>query len=115
MPAFIIFTVIIVVVVLVAKSIHDAQRAGAGQQPSTARPSAPPRPSRRPPRVQSRPRRPAKPIDEEALAEHVSKLRDAIQADLVTTEEAVASICRFTDGVLSEEAARELLRRQGAA
>ncbi|HVL98552.1 MAG TPA: hypothetical protein VM324_04590 [Egibacteraceae bacterium] len=57
----------------------------------------------------------AKPIDEEGLAEHVAKLRDAIGAGLVTTDEAVASICRFTNGVLSEEAARELLRRQGAA
>ncbi|HVM15117.1 MAG TPA: hypothetical protein VM287_12430 [Egibacteraceae bacterium] len=115
MPAFIILTVIIVVVVLVAKSIHDAQSGTAQQQPSATRPSAPPRPSRRPARSQPRPRRPVKPIDEEALAEHVSKLRDAIQADLVTTEEAVASICRFADGVLSDEAARELLRRQGAA
>lgn len=114
MPAFIILTVIIVVVVLVAKSIHDAQKGAAGGPQRAPRPSpAPPLPSRRPARPQAR--RPAKPVDEDALAEHVSKLRGAIQADLVTTEEAVASICRFTDGVLSEEAARQLLRHQGAA
>lgn len=113
MPAFIILTVIIVVVVLVAKSIHDAQAGASGEKPAAADPPGPTHPSRLPARPQTR--RPAKPVDEEALAEHVRKLRGAIQANLVTTEEAVASICRFTDGVLSEEAARELLRRQGAA
>lgn len=113
MPAFILLTVIIVVVVLVAKSIHDARQD----------PHAPPRPARQPrqrtplprPQPRPRPRRVTKPIDEAALAEHVSKLHDAIGAGLVSTDEAVASICRFTDGALSEEAARELIRRKGAA
>lgn len=110
MPIFIVLTIIIVVVVLIAKSIHDAR-----QDPEAAlRPAREPRPARTP-RPHPRPRRPTKPIDEAALAEHVTKLREAIAAGLVTTDEAVASICRFTEGVLSEDAARELLRRQGAA
>lgn len=108
---FILLTIIIVVVVLVAKSIRDAQQGGSAE--STARRES--RAPRAPARSQPRPRRPHKPVDEEALAQHVAKLREAIGAGLVTTEEAVASVCRFTDGVLSEEAARELLRRQGAA
>lgn len=111
MPAFILLTIIIVVVVLVAKSIHDA-RQGAGSEPVA---SAEPRPLRPRPQPRARSRRGAKPVDEQALAEHVTKLRDAIGEGLITTDDAVASICRFTDGVLSEEAARELLRRQGAA
>lgn len=110
MPIFIVLTVIIVVVVLIAKSIHDARHDPEG----TPRPAREPRPARAP-RPQPRPRRPTKPVDEAALAEHVAKLREAIAAGLVTTEEAVASICRFTEGALSEDAARELLRRQGAA
>lgn len=108
---FIVLTIIIVVVVLVAKAIRDAQQGGPADAPS---PRAS-RPTRAPARSQPRPRRPSKPVDEEALAQHVAKLREAIGAGLVTTDEAVASVCRFTDGVLSEEAARELLRRQGAA
>lgn len=111
MPAFILLTVIIVVVVLVAKSVHDARQAS----PGLSRPAREPRPPRPQARPRPTPRRPTKPVDEAALAEHVSKLRDAIGAGLVTTDEAVASICRFTEGNLSEEAARELLRRQGAA
>ncbi|MEX0657603.1 MAG: hypothetical protein WD080_00565 [Egibacteraceae bacterium] len=113
MPIFIVLTVIIVVVVLIAKSIHDARH-----DPEAPRPAREPRPARAPrpqPRARPKPRRPTKPVDEAALAEHVTKLREAIAADLVTTEEAVASICRFTEGALSEDAARELLRRQGAA
>lgn len=108
---FILLTIIIVVVVLVAKSIRDAQQGRTAESTARREPRAP----RAPARSQPRPRRPHKPVDEEALAQHVAKLREAIGAGLVTTEEAVASVCRFTDGVLSEEAARELLRRQGAA
>lgn len=111
MPAFILLTVIIVVVVLVAKSIHDARQDPHG----VPRPTREPRTRPTVPRPHPRPRRVTKPVDEAALAEHVSKLRDAISAGLVTTDEAVASVCRFTDGALSEEAARELIRRQGAA
>lgn len=113
MPIFIVLTVIIVVVVLIAKSIHDARH----DPEAASRPAREPRPARAPrPQTRTpRPRRPTKPVDEAALAEHVTKLREAIAAGLVTTDEAVASICRFTEGALSEDAARELLRRQGAA
>lgn len=109
MPAFIVLTVIVVVVVLIAKSIHDAGASGGRERDSA--PS--PRPLR--PRPQPRVRRPTRPLNEEALAEHVAKLRDAIGAGLISIDDAAASICRFTEGLLSEEAARELLRRQGAA
>lgn len=112
MPAFIILTVVIVVVVLIAKSVHDAQQGRASEQPS---PPPPARATPRPAREQRRARSAAKPVDEAALAEHVRKLQQAVREDLVTSDEAVASICRFTDGALSEEAARELLHRQGAS
>lgn len=110
---FIVLTIIIVVVLLVAKAIRDAQQ-GPSAQPASPRE---PRPTRMQSRSQPRPRRSPKPepVDEEALAQHVTKLREAIGAGLITTDEAVASVCRFTDGVLSEEAARELLRHRGAA
>lgn len=112
MPAFIILTVVIVVVVLIAKSVHDAQQGRESEQPSTPPPTRTPH---RPARDQRRARPAPKPVDEAALAEHVRKLQQAIREELVTSDEAVGSICRFTDGALSEEAARELLHRQGAS
>lgn len=112
MAAFILLTIIVVVVVLVAKAVHEAQRTDTPESATVAKPRtlrSQHRPARRRPQASS------PPVDEQALAEHVRKLQEAIGGGLVTTDEAVASICRSTHGVLSEEAARELLRRRGAA
>lgn len=110
MPGFMIFIVIVVVVLLLLKSVHDAQQgkssAGASPSPPEPQPRARPRP---------RPRRKAKPIDEDKLADHVGKLREAVEGGLITTDEAVASIVRFTEGGLSEDAARQLLHQRDAA
>lgn len=107
MPAVILLVILLVVAVLVVKTLRDARRPA----PRSEAPSpAPPRPRPRPRPARSQPQ-----VDEAALAEHVRKLRDAVGQGLVSMDDAVASICRATDGALSEEAARELLRRQGAA
>lgn len=111
---FLVVLVIAIVVLLVAKSLYDAHQLKAAQDddaPSTPM-AAPdrPRPARPRPRRRSLPQ-----IDEEALAEHVAKLRSAVNAGLVTEEEAVASIVRHADGALSEDAARQLLADRDAA
>jgi hypothetical protein len=111
MPALVLLIVVIAVVLLLAKSFHDAQQArGEGGEPASARPA--PEPRRRP--SMSRPRRRLV-IDEEKLADHAAKLRKAVEAGLVTSDEAVASIVRQTDGQLGEEAARQLLNIRDAA
>jgi hypothetical protein len=108
------FVVLLIVLAAIAfllyKSVQDArERAGdVGGEPRPPRPE-PRRPAPRPrPRPRARQRKPQ--IDEEALAEHVAKLRDAIQTDLISLDEAVASVIRQTDGALSEDAARKLLQ-----
>lgn len=108
MPGFMLFIVIVVVVLLLLKSVHDAQQGKAGGGQPTPQPDPKPRP-------RARPRRKPKPIDETKLADHVAKLREAVDGGLITTEEAVASIVRFTEGTLSEDAARQLLRHRDAA
>jgi hypothetical protein len=108
MPTILLLIVLIIVVALLAKSFHDAQRQSTTPRPRTR--SAP-----RPRMPRPRPRRQAKPIDQAKLAEHVKKLRSAVDADLISREEAVASIIRHTDGQLSEEAAAALLRSHDAA
>lgn len=112
MSAFIVMIVIIVIVVLIAKSVYDAQQARSNeatqprpQQVGHHRPDRRPRPRDEPPVS----------VDEGALADHVAKLGEAVSEGLISMDEATASVVRFTDGQLSEEAAAELLRRQDAA
>lgn len=112
MPGFMLFIVIVVVVLLLLKSVHDAQQ---GKSSGGASPSPPEPQPRARPRPRPRPRRKAKPIDEDKLADHVGKLREAVEGGLITTDEAVASIVRFTEGGLSEDAARQLLHQRDAA
>lgn len=96
-----------VIAFLLYKSVQDARAradGGTGHQTTTQtrRPSPKPRP-----RPRARPRKPK--VDEEALGEHVAKLRQAVDTDLISLDEAVASVVRQTDGALSEDAARKLL------
>jgi hypothetical protein len=112
MPTIVLLIIFIVVVILLAKSFQSAQASQGGRrQPSvprirTRQPAKPRKP---------RPRRPAKPIDQAKLTEHVQKLRLAVDNDLISTEEAVASIVRHTEGQLSEDAAAQLLRSRDPA
>ncbi len=115
MAAVLLLIVLLIIVVLLVRSFQQA-RARAGEdstsaEPATPSPARPPRQRRQP-----RARREPKPqIDEQALAEHVRKLREAVDADLISVEEAVASVLRYTDGAISEEAARKMLRSDEAA
>lgn len=96
-----------VIAFLLYKSVQDARARAEGGP--VARPAPEPRrPMPKPrPRPKARQRKPK--IDEAALAEHVAKLRQAVDTDLISMEEAVASVIRQTDGALSEDAARKLL------
>jgi hypothetical protein len=121
MAQAILLLVLLVVAFLLVKSVLDAQQrarggnGGAADRPGRARrwttgasspvPSAPSRPRARP-----RTRKPLKPVDEAKLTEHVAKLREAVEQDLISLDEAVASVVRHTDGQLSDEAARRLLQ-----
>jgi hypothetical protein len=111
MSALVLTLVLAIVVFLLVKSVLDAQRAKTREQrPVAATRSAPPRP-----RARHRPRKAARPVDERALADHVLKLREAVDEGLISVDEAVASVVRHTEGQLSDEAARRLLREDGAA
>jgi hypothetical protein len=112
MHVVVLLIVLAVIAFLLYKSVQDARERAAGGDGAPA--PRPPRPEpRRPaPRPRGRPRaRQRKPqIDEEALAEHVAKLKQAVATDLISLDEAVASVIRQTEGALSEEAARKLLQ-----
>jgi hypothetical protein len=112
MAVVVLLIVLAVIAFLLYQSVQDARRrAEAGGAPARPEPRrAPPKPK---PRPKPRPRKVK--VDEKALAEHVAKLRDAIANDLISTEEAVASIVRQTDGAIGEEAARKLLAQGPSA
>jgi hypothetical protein len=111
MAYLVLLIVLVVIAYLLYQSVQDARRraAGGGAPPpreSTSRRAAPkPRREPRPPKTK---------VDQEALSAHVEKLRDAIANDLISMDEAVASVVRQTDGAVSTDAARKLLR-QGPA
>ena len=116
MPIVVLLIVLAVIAFLLYKSVQDARH----QQDGAARPAAAgqvPSPSRtRPrPRPRARARRPKPKVDEEALAAHVAKLREAVGSGLISMGEAVGSVVRQTDGALGEEAARKLLEQDDAA
>jgi hypothetical protein len=115
MHVVVLLIVLAVIAFLLYKSVQDARERAAGG--GTDEPRMPrPEPRRPSPRPRSRPRgRQRKPqIDEEALAEHVAKLREAVRTDLISLDEAVASVIRQTEGALSEEAARKLLQENAS-
>ncbi|QBI21736.1 hypothetical protein ER308_20695 [Egibacter rhizosphaerae] len=118
MQAILMLTIVLVIVLLVALFVYDAKRSRGGEQePAEEEPDAPPRGSPTPP-----PAPPAEdpspapgresarsPVDAEALATHVRKLRRAVDAELVSRDEAVESILRQSGDRLSPEAATRLL------
>lgn len=119
MAYFILVLVIASVGFLIYKAVQDA-RANADGTGTPARREPRPRaanPLREPPAAreprQPRQRRPKKtpkpPIDQAALKAHVAKLREAVAGDLISRDEAVASIIRHTDGAVGEPDARKLL------
>lgn len=112
MPVVVLVIVLTVIVLLLYKSVQDARHRQEGGEPASAT-SAEPR--RTPARPKPRPRRAKPKVDEEALAAHVVKLREAIDGGLIDVDEAVASVLRQTDGAIGEDAARKLLQQDDAA
>lgn len=114
MPVALLLVIVVLITFLVLKSLQDSKGRSSGPDQSTegASPAAG-RYSRLRRRGsdpgQSGPKPSAPAIDQDALAAHVAKLRAAVAADLISDEEAVASVLRQTKGGLSEEAARRLL------
>lgn len=112
MPVVVLFIVLAVIVFLLAKSLQDAKRQqGGGTVPNPLRVPNPA--ATKPPRQRARRRQPA--LDEETLAAHVSKLKEAVTTGLVSVDDAVDSIVRQTDGVIGPDAARKLLQHDDAA
>jgi flagellar biosynthesis/type III secretory pathway M-ring protein FliF/YscJ len=113
MVPLVLLVVLLVIGFLLYQSVQDARRRADG--------GADPAPQERPKarRAAPKPREKPKPkprkvkVDEEALEAHVEKLRSAIANDLISMDEAVASVVRQTDGAVGEDAARKLLT-QGA-
>lgn len=110
--SIILLIIVLVLVFLLVKSLQDARARAAASSSQTS--------SKRPRRTRAsregRSRQPAaKPIDQDALAAHVAKLREAVASDLISFDEAAASVVRHTDGALSEEAARKMLETDEAA
>lgn len=97
-PVIVLLIVVVVAVVLLRSPSLRRPRQLRGATPSSDR--------RRHPSARSH-----APIDRERLALHVRKLHEAVDQRLISDEEAIASIVRQTDGQLSAEAARQLLRR----
>jgi hypothetical protein len=113
MQYLVLIIVLGVIAFLLYKSVQDARERAAGTAP--ARPPAEPRamPAPKPrskPKPRPKPRQRKPKVDQEALAAHVAKLREAVDGDLISMDEAVASVVRQTDGALSEDAARKLLK-----
>lgn len=113
MPGVVLLIIILVVAFLVLKSVHDARTRGAEGSAEEGGGEAAPamragrgerRAGRRPSRERSAP-----PVDHEALTAHVTKLREAVAAGLISADEAAASVVRQSEGQLSDEAARKLL------
>ncbi len=108
MVPLVLLVVLVVIGFLLYQSVQDARRRADGGDPV-------PRERPTPRRAAPKPREKAKPkprkvkVDEEALGLHVAKLRDAIEHDLISMDEAVASVVRQTDGAVGEDAARKLL------
>lgn len=116
MWGLVLLVVVVAVALLLARAVHNAQQARSSMRDTSVsgragHTGAPPeRRGTTPP-----PRPGSAPDDQDAFAEHVRKLRQAVADDLITSDEAVGSIVRFTNGSWSEEAAAELLRRRDAA
>lgn len=111
MPAVVLLIILLLVAFLLLKSFQDAKTRGAesdaGEKPGSSHPSRARR--RLPRRSREDPAPSAPPIDQEALAAHVTKLREAITKGLISNDEAAASVVRYTEGGLSDDAARKLL------
>lgn len=114
MPVALLLVIVVLITFLVLKSLQDAKgrssdpdQSAEGTSPAAGRASRLRR--RGPGQGPSAPQPSAPTIDQDALAAHVAKLRAAVAADLISDEEAVASVLRQTKGGLSEEAARRLL------
>lgn len=131
MPQIILLVTIVVVLVVVWLVIREALRAGTARGGSSAPPAQPepPEPSqqKRPPEDRatgkqrpgrSRSEAPApspEPTPDlgdpgvEELASHVKELRRAVDEDLISRDEAIASIVRYGQGQITDGVAARLL------
>lgn len=113
MTVVVLLVILAVIAFLLVRSIQDARRHAA--QPDSDSGSERTPPTRRT-AARPRPRRGAKPaLEGQALATHVTKLREAVDGGLISVDEAVESIVRQTDGALGEDAARRLLQGEDSA
>lgn len=113
MPAVVLLIILLLVAFLLLKSFQDAKTRAAESDAGEDKESGSSHPSRArrrlPRRSREDPAPSAPPIDQEALAAHVTKLREAITKGLISNDEAAASVVRYTEGGLSDDAARKLL------
>lgn len=109
MPAVVLLIIVLLVVFLVVKSVHDARGRAADGTGGDEDGKGATRSVWVQRRTSQKPASPAAEIDREALSAHVTKLREAVAHGLISSDEAVASVVRHTDGELSEESARRLL------
>ena len=116
MPFVVLVVVLLLVGFLIWKSMQDSgthpaagEAAGPDRSAGGTHPSRLRRRGRTPGPGRPEPTPPAPPIDQDALAAHVAKLRAAVAQGLISDDEAAASVVRQTRGGLSDEAARRLL------
>lgn len=108
MSGLILLIIVVIMALLVARIVHQAQQArSSGPSPAPGR-------REKAPSNASGSAAPLR-LDQTALAEHVAKLQEAVAGEFISDDEAVGSIVRFSEGALSEEAARELLHGQDVA
>lgn len=87
--------------------------AGPAEEEAPSEPVRPAPPAPTPSRSRARPRRRRPPAYDPRLAEHIGKLRDAVDASLISTDEAVASLVRSSNGALDDDSARNILAQAG--
>lgn len=102
MPAIILFTLAVAVIVIIMLYVHDTRRPRAkrDERAVTREPPAPPSGNNGDLLASE---------DLESLASHVRELRRAVDNGLIGREEAIASIVRQADGRVGERAAGQLL------
>jgi len=108
MPYLVLFVVIVAVAFLLYRTVQDVQTRAQGEGTLSAGYEPPQQTAR--PKKPKRQRKPLKAIDTKALSQHVEKLRSAVQAELISEDEAVASIIRYADGALAADDARRMLQ-----
>lgn len=110
MPYLVLFLVIVAVGFLLYRTVQDVQTNAQREGSLSAGYESPqPQGRTRPKPKPKRQRKPLKAIDTKALSEHVEKLRSAVQSDLISEDEAIASIVRHAQDAITADDARRML------